>query len=122
MADKELKIGTEIIAKVGRNEVEAVIVEINGDNIMARSHKSGKTFRAATILKIKAIPQDDLAPASTTNLSRFRRRFFAILSRFRRQIAGSGTGDRGFSRHHYVFFLFQGLTNILSKCIVQVST
>lgn len=62
MADKELKIGTEIIAKVGRNEVEAVIVGINGDNIMARSHKSGKTFRVATILKIKAIPQDDPAP------------------------------------------------------------
>lgn len=59
MANRELKVGTEIIAKVGRNEVEAVIVEINGDNIMARSHKSGKTFRVATILKISAIPQDD---------------------------------------------------------------
>ena len=62
MADRELKVGTEIIVKVGRNEVEAVIVEINGDNIMAKSHKSGKTFRVATILKIKAIPQDDPAP------------------------------------------------------------
>jgi len=65
MANRELKVGTEIIAKVGRNEVEAVIVEINGDNIMARSHKSGKTFRVATILKISAIPQDDLAPGKT---------------------------------------------------------
>lgn len=62
MADKELKIGTEIIAKVGRNEVEAVIVGINGDNIMAMSHKSGKNFRVKNILKIGAIPQDE--PAS----------------------------------------------------------
>ncbi len=65
MADKELKVGTEIIAKVGRNEVEAVIVAISGDDIMARSHKSGKTFRVKNILKIGAIPQDEPASGET---------------------------------------------------------
>jgi len=73
MADKELKIGTEIIAKVGRNEVEAVIVEINGDNIMAKSHKSGKTFRVKTILKIGAIPQDEPASGETPKAGGHRR-------------------------------------------------
>jgi len=63
MANETLTIGTEIIAKVGRNEVEAVITAINGDEVMAKSHKSGKTFRVKTILKICSIPQDDPVPS-----------------------------------------------------------
>ena len=44
MNNTNVKVGTEIVAKVGCNEVKAVITGIGENGIMARSHKSGKEF------------------------------------------------------------------------------
>ena len=45
-------VGMEIIAKVGRNEVEAIVVEVSEAGIKAVSKKSGKEFRVKTVLQI----------------------------------------------------------------------
>ena len=50
MNNTNVKVGTEIVAKVGCNEVKAVITEAGENGIMARSHKSGKEFRVKTYL------------------------------------------------------------------------
>ena len=57
-----MKVGTEIVAKVGCNEVKAVITEAGDNGIMARSHKSGKEFRVKTILQVTSAPE---APPET---------------------------------------------------------
>ena len=45
-------VGMEIIAKVGRNEVEAIVVEVAETGIKAVSKKSGKEFQVKTILQV----------------------------------------------------------------------
>ena len=57
MNNTNVKIGTKIVAKVGCNEVKAVITEIGENGIMARSHKSGKEFRVKTILQVISVPE-----------------------------------------------------------------
>ena len=52
-----VKVGTKIVAKVGCNEVKAVITEIGENGIMARSHKSGKEFRVKTILLVESVSE-----------------------------------------------------------------
>ena len=54
MNHTDVKVGTGIVAKVGCNEVKAVITEIGENGIMARSHKSGKEFRVKTILQVES--------------------------------------------------------------------
>lgn len=43
-------VGMEIIAKVGRNEVEAIVVEVAETGIKAVSKKSGKELLLSQIL------------------------------------------------------------------------
>ena len=57
MNHTDVKVGTQIVAKVGCNEVKAVITEIGENGIMARSHKSGKEFRVKTILQVESAPE-----------------------------------------------------------------
>ena len=57
MNNTNVKVGTEIVAKVGCNEVKAVITEAGENGIMARSHKSGKEFRVKTILQVTSAPE-----------------------------------------------------------------
>lgn len=45
-------VGMEIIAKVGRNEVEAIVIEVADTGIKAASKKSGKEFQVKTILQV----------------------------------------------------------------------
>ena len=45
-------VGMEIIAQVGRNEVEAIVVEVAETGIKAVSKKSGKEFRVKTIVQV----------------------------------------------------------------------
>lgn len=45
-------VGIEIIAKVGRNEVEAIVIEVAETGIKAVSKKSGKEFQVKTILQV----------------------------------------------------------------------
>ena len=45
-------VGMEIIAKVGRNEVEAVVIEVAETGIKAVSKKSGKEFQVKTIVQV----------------------------------------------------------------------
>lgn len=45
-------VGMEIIAKVGRNEVEAIVIEVAETGIKAVSKKSGKEFKVKTILQV----------------------------------------------------------------------
>ena len=45
-------VGMEIIAKIGRNEVEAIVTEVSESRIKAVSKKSGKAFRVQTVLQI----------------------------------------------------------------------
>ena len=52
-----MKVGTQIVAKVGCNEVKAVVTEVGENGIMARSHKSGKEFRVKTILQVVSAPE-----------------------------------------------------------------
>ena len=57
MNNTNVKVGTGIVAKVGCNEVKAVITGIGENGIMARSHKSGKEFRVKTILQVESAPE-----------------------------------------------------------------
>ena len=57
MNSTNVKVGTKIVAKVGCNEVKAVITEIGENGIMARSHKSEKEFRVKTILQVISAPK-----------------------------------------------------------------
>ena len=51
-------VGMEIIAKVGRNEVEAIVIEVTETGIKAVSKKSGKEFRVKTILQVLTPPAE----------------------------------------------------------------
>ena len=51
-------VGMEIIAKVGRNEVEAIVIEVAETGIKAVSKKSGKEFRVKTILQVLTPPAE----------------------------------------------------------------
>ena len=50
--NKTIIVGMEIIAKVGRNEVEAVVIEVAETGIKAVSKKSGKEFQVKTIVQV----------------------------------------------------------------------
>ena len=45
-------VGMEIVAKVGRNEVEAIVTEVSETGIKAVSKKSRTEFRVKTVLQI----------------------------------------------------------------------
>lgn len=45
-------VGMEIIAKVGRNEVEAIVIEVAETGIKAVSKRSGKEFQVKTIVRV----------------------------------------------------------------------
>ncbi len=56
----QITVGTEIVAKVGRNEVEAIITKVTATELVAKSKRSGKEFNVKTILRILT-PEEDPA-------------------------------------------------------------
>ena len=47
-----IEVGMEIIAKVGCNEVAAIVTGIDNNTVIAKSKRSGKEFKAKTILRV----------------------------------------------------------------------
>ena len=50
--NSNIAIGTEIIVKVGCNEVEAIVTKIDDSTIFAKSKRSGKEFKVNKVLKV----------------------------------------------------------------------
>lgn len=66
--NERITIGTEIIAKVGCNEVEAIVTGVNDGIVIAKSKRSGKEFKVKTILRTltPVVPAEVPAPAAST--------------------------------------------------------
>lgn len=61
--NEQITVGTEIIAKIGRNEVEAIITETSANVLKARSKRSGKEFTVKTIVKVLTPEAPAVEPA-----------------------------------------------------------
>ena len=64
MNERIITVGTEIIVKVGRNEVEAVVTKTGPEGTTAKSKSSGKEFKVNKIVRIVAQPTIEAQPTT----------------------------------------------------------
>ena len=64
--NNRIEVGTEIIVKVGCNEVEAIVTKVDDSTVFAKSKRSGKEFKVNSILRVltPAAPIEAPVPAA----------------------------------------------------------
>lgn len=63
--ESEITVGTKVIVKVGRNEVEVTVTEITGHGWKVKSQSTGREFEVRRIERIVAEPEAEEAEPET---------------------------------------------------------